>query len=69
MKNFYFVVIIKENGKYLNYVEKATDSDNLLSKFKIKNCVGVNIFPTKKKAEEIADFWNDCAKKNGNFMY
>lgn len=69
MKNFYFVVNVKENNKLYACVIKATESDNLLSKFEIKNISSVNIFPTKKRADEIAKFWNECYKKNGTHMF
>lgn len=69
MKNFYFVVNVKENDKLYAYVAKATEKDELLSKFKIKNVISVNIFPTKKRADEIAKFWNECYKKNGTYLF
>lgn len=69
MKYFYIVVQVQENGKYYAYAVKVSESDNLLSKLKIKNIVTANIFRTKKKAEEIVEEWNQMYKTNGNYMF
>ena len=69
MKYFYIVVQVEENGKYYAYAVKVSESDNLLSKLKIKNIVTANIFRTKKKAEEIVEAWNQMYKENGNYMF
>ena len=69
MKYFYIVVQVEENGKYYAYAIKVSESDNLLSKLKIKNIVTANIFRTKKRAEEIVEAWNQMYKENGNYMF
>lgn len=69
MKNFYFGVVIKEDGKHYSYVVKATSNDNLLSKLKIKNVVAINIFETKKRAEEVVTMWNNSYRANGTYMF
>lgn len=69
MKYFYFAVTVEKNGKYCAYVIKATESDNLLSKFEIKGIKSANIYPTKKRAEEVATYWNKCFKENGTYLF
>lgn len=69
MKNYYIVVTIEQDGKYFSYVVKHPENYNLLATLTIKNITGASLFPTKKKAVEIADFWNDCYKKNGTYLF
>lgn len=69
MKNFYIVVQITENNKHYAYVVKVSESDNLLSKLKITNIQSANIFPTKKRAYEVAEYWNACFKANGTYYF
>ena len=69
MKNYYIAITIKENEKYLSYVIKASESDNLVSKLKIKNIVNANVFSTKKRAFELAKLWNEAYKQNNLNMY
>ena len=84
MKNFYMVVTVEldknENifsdekkepsmGLY-SYVITANTSENLLSSFGcIRGLKSANIFETKTKAVQIADYWNECFKKNGTYLY
>lgn len=82
MKHFYYVVSVDYTGdkhyykpgedlnnqKFYSFVESATECDNLLSRFNMWGRVlTVNAFETKKRADEIAAFWNDCYRKNGTF--
>ena len=69
MKNFYIAVQVCENGKYYAHIVKATESDNLLSRLKISNIISANIYPTKKCATEIVEFWRECYKRNGKYMF
>ena len=69
MKNYYIAVSISENEKYYAYMIKATSSDNLLSKLKIKNIISANICETKKSASEIIKLWNDGYKANGTSLF
>ena len=65
MKYFHIAVTIKEDEKLYSYGIKVSESDNLLSKLKIKNIVWADIFQTKKKMEEVVKMWNDGYIKNG----
>ena len=69
MKYLYIAVQVEENGKYYAYAIKVSESDNLLSKLKIKNIVTANIFRTKKRAVEVVESWNRMYKENGNYMF
>lgn len=70
MKNFYYAVSEHENGKNYAYVIKATASDNLLGLFeRHKNLKTANACETKKQAENLANFWNECYKINRTYMF
>lgn len=68
-KNFYIAVTTKENEKFYSYCIKVSESDNLLSKLKIKNITWANIYQTKKKAEEVTKLWNDQFAANGTSLF
>ena len=75
----YYVVTIfeeKENwnewwdkNKYYAYAERVDNCNNLKDYFSRDNIHTVNAFPTFKEAKETADFWNECYKKNGSYLY
>lgn len=84
MKNFYITVAVKGDKNknifsdekkeykegYLAYVIKVTESDNVMYHLEaIRGLMHANIRPTKKDAQELADFWNECYKKNGTYLY
>ena len=83
MKNFYMVVTVeldknenifsdeKKEPKMglLSYVIKTNENQNLLGELCIRGLKTVNLFETKKRAEEHARFWNECYKKNGTYLY
>jgi hypothetical protein len=69
MNYFYIAVSVEENGKHYAYIIKASESDNMLSKLKIKNIEHANIYKTKKKASEVVSRWNAVYKTNGVYMF
>ena len=69
MKNYYVAVSIQENEKYYAYAIKVNESDNLLSKLKIKGIMHANICNTKKHAESVVNHWNDAYKNNGTYLF
>lgn len=69
MKNSYIVVSINENEKNYAYAVKVNSSDNLLSKLQIKDIKTANICESRKEASKLADYWNECYKKNGTYMF
>lgn len=85
MKNFYIAVTVEQNknmsifnpdenketnpGLYA-YVIKINSSNNLKSALEcIGGLVHANIFPTKKDAEHTVNYWNDCYKANGTYLF
>lgn len=56
-------------GYYADVI-RCSENDNLLHSL---DCIGgiihANILPTKKRAEEVAQYWNDCYKANGTYFF
>lgn len=74
MKNFYYTIgrKVEEYGKekQVYFVLKCSDSENLFSKLKrYHDLIICQPTDTKKQACKLADFWNECAKENGNYLY
>ena len=70
MKYFYYAATREQNGKNYAFVIKSGAGDNLLSVFaRYSNLKFVNACPTKKAAEKLADFWNECYEKNGTSAF
>ena len=65
MKYFYYAATREQNGKNYAFVIKASNGDNLISLFARQEAKQVHACATKKDAEKLADFWNECYKKNG----
>ena len=68
-KSSYIAVQVTENGKNYAYAVKVSESDNLLSKFKIKGITAANLCGSRKEAEEVVATWNECFKENGSYMF
>ena len=66
--NFYYAVQEYENGRYCTHVQRINNSNNLLHAFS-KKAVVVMACKTKKEAEDIANFWNECSLKNGKYLF
>ena len=69
MKNYYIAVQIKEDDKFYAYAVKVNTMDNLLSKLEINNIEVANLCDTKKKAEELANLWNESFKNNKTYLF
>lgn len=58
------------NPGYYSYVVKCSENDNIIAKL---NYIGglqtANIFTTKKRAEEVASYWNERYKANGKYLF
>lgn len=67
MKNHYIAISVKQDGKNYASVLKVSGTDNLLFSLQIPGITAANICGTKKEAENIAAFWNECYKKNKTF--
>lgn len=69
MKKYWIAAQFEENGKMYACAIPVTESDNLLSKLKIKNIISANICPTKKAAADLVLYWRKCYQENGNYMF
>ena len=84
MKNFYITVAVKgdknknifsdEKKEYKEgygaFVIKVSENDNVFWNLDIiGGLMHANIKPTKKEAQALADFWNECYKQNGTYLY
>lgn len=70
MKNTYLATTVQENGKRYAYIVPVSSGDNLLSVIaRIKGVEHINAYPTKKEAKEVVEFWNECYKINGTYMF
>lgn len=66
--NTYIVIDEKfSDGTMFASVEKIGNCDNLLCFVeRFPDAYAMNVCATRKEAREIADFWNDRHKANGN---
>lgn len=69
-KNFYYVAITENNKKLFAQVVRVNNYSDLLFAFnRIENITSVTACSTKREAVELAEFWNDCYKKNGTYLF
>ena len=69
-KYFWMAVTEEENGKYFSHAWRFSENDNIKSVLAtFKNLAYANVMPTKKRAVEVARYWNECHKKNGTYMF
>ena len=85
MKHFYMAYTAKQDRNHRTFSDRpseeydpgyyadvisCTSSDNVLSRLNmIGGLVSANIFPTKKEAKAVADYWNECYKRNGTYFF
>lgn len=73
MKNFYIAVDVqKDDGTRRAYVFKVSEIENVAAV--LSGCPGyryinANIAPTKKAAYELAQLWNHCHERDGNYNF
>jgi len=68
--NTYLTVTVAENNKYASFVLPVSGSANLVAVLgSIKGLSAANICATKKDAIQISEFWNECFRKNGTYLY
>lgn len=67
---FYLAITIEPiKGKYFSYVLKVSDSINLASELNsINHLRTATLMPTKKKANEVVDCWNNSYRRNGTYL-
>lgn len=55
---------------YSSYVIAVSENDNVCSVLEhISGLKSANLFATKKRAQEVADHWDECYKNNGSYLY
>ena len=71
-KSIYLAATSEENGKYYSYVIKTYKNYNLLTELeahKRNNLIHANICNSKKEAYRLVEFWNNCYKENGTYLF
>ena len=74
MRKLYFVISIDKNGKHYAYVDEVYENYNLCGLFEGRHEFDgrtlqvVMHVPTKKKAHELAEAWNETYKNNGTLI-
>lgn len=69
-QNIYMAVtktIQDKNYAYALTVNRCYNLVHVLARE--NNLMCANVCATKKEAERIADFWNECYKNNGTYLY
>lgn len=70
MKTFYIAFSAQVNGKnYAGTLTKTEQENIAFLSAQIPNLTAAHICDSRKKAEEMAEFWNDCFKKNGTSAF
>lgn len=74
MKNLYFVAVTTEKRADREYhaaaVEAVPASYNLAGYLRHRPNVSIFHFAeSRKAARELADFWNECYKNNGSYLF
>lgn len=68
-KNIYLAASYEESGKNYACVLKVSCSENLLACLDRKGIKIAQPCGTKKEAENIVNFWNDCYKNNKTYYF
>lgn len=70
MKAFYLAATISENGKFYPFIKRVLPCENLKSILEgFKGLEFINICESKKDAAALVEFWRDCYKKNGTYLF
>ena len=68
-KNNYFAIQAVENDRNYSYVMKIHSCENVKSKLSDDRIKFVHLCNTKKQAEELSRFWNQCFIDNGTSYF
>ncbi len=71
MNNYIYYVTQRKreaDGKMFAIAHKVPCNYNLIDYFRQDDIVVLSIFPTWKKAKEVAEYWNKCFKKNEQYI-
>lgn len=67
---FWMAVTVKNEDGLYAFPMRVSEYDNLAWKLEcIANLKYANLMPTKKRAIEVTDFYNECYKKTGTYAY
>ena len=70
MKSIFLTVVIQENGKNFAFVEVFRCGQNIKPMIeRYKNAHIWHLCESRKQADNLAQFWNDCYKNNGTYLY
>lgn len=71
MKYFYYVIDIKENGKYYTHAARISENTNIHNNalFNQPGIISITPCSTKKQAQTIVNHRNAAYKVNGNYMF
>ena len=56
-------------GYYADVLRVSSDNNILSVLSSIGGLKSANAFPSKKQAEEVAELWNECYKRNGTYLF
>lgn len=66
-----FVIEVEVDGKYYAYADRIQNNNNLIAIFERKptngKIISVNVAKTATGAHQLANYWNECFKKNGTY--
>ena len=69
-KHFYITFFAQQNGKYWAGTMTVSSDDNIMNiSQRIAGMQAANLCATRKAAEELADYWHECFKRNGTSIY
>ena len=73
MKNIYIGITTKipseDVTRYYSSVMKVSENYNIKNALRDPRIIVANIFPTKKRAEQVVKWWNDGYRKNGTYLF
>lgn len=56
-------------GYYADVLRVSSDNNILSALGAIGGLKSANAFTSRKQAEEVAEFWNECYKRNGTYLF
>ena len=62
---FSYVLVTDRKGKHRAQAWKLRDNENLVGAFNLRNVAILQPTKTYKEAVALAEFWNECYRKNG----
>lgn len=63
------VITNTKNGKNYSHAWRFGNGSTLSSQMEAFKGASIHLCKTKKEARELAEFWNNCYKDNGTYMF